>query len=556
MRKMRSKRGGAIVFGVVLALALVVLGCGFLLFSMFMGGQSETKNAVDAGTLNVGRKALDQVGVPLTTLDELSFFDDCTINSTNNNGDDTKSATLRNINRIWAKALLLGINADAAQADNQAGSMAGNANSAFSAAQTLSNALADKLTDQNNLHGFFDDYAGANSTRMVGTKSQTKTLAGPNWQTSFMNRNDESNISLGGQPPNFNLPPGYSLDSSAYTQCTRTPVPSGAAGQYFLKGYSSITAANNTYWFVPFLYDEKPYLVASSTFGASTLAANPLGWNKPIPNGFSAEGATTAAGIGEKATAWVLTNPREPFQLSMPHAFLHIHIDDMTSKWFFFPLGFPIEDDPEIGYNYIPDPETNLPSEPGGVLCSSVTPDEVVLGLDVVGKTLDGIIFGYPEGDKTSTENYVTNRMNEMISVPGKSLSVSDMHNALSTFASTGELVAGIRDFYVYSKDGQTISVNPEPLAIADAPWLLPFISNTPDGEEKKIIDDASDFGEIFFFPIVAPLPGCTPLPPLGWGTYEKDVNWTPGSGYNGCLGQIRVTRWTDVYSLGACNPF
>ncbi len=49
MKRLRNNRGGAIAFGAVLALVLVVLGAGFVLISLYMGGQTETKNASDAG---------------------------------------------------------------------------------------------------------------------------------------------------------------------------------------------------------------------------------------------------------------------------------------------------------------------------------------------------------------------------------------------------------------------------------------------------------------------------------------------------------------------------
>lgn len=51
----RSARGSATVLSTVLALVLVVLGVGFLFFTLYMGGQRETKNAVDAGALKIGR---------------------------------------------------------------------------------------------------------------------------------------------------------------------------------------------------------------------------------------------------------------------------------------------------------------------------------------------------------------------------------------------------------------------------------------------------------------------------------------------------------------------
>lgn len=87
------------------------------------------------------------------------------------------------------------------------------------------------------------------------------------------------------------------------------------------------------------------------------------------------------------------------------------------------------------------------------------------------------------------------------------------------------------------------------------SPWLFNMIDNDPDGKEKKLVDDASMPGPIFFSPIVTPDPFCIELFSFGWGTWDKDLYWTPGTGYNGCLGTVRVKRWTDVYSLGICTP-
>lgn len=555
MIRTRRQRG-SIAMGAVLALALVVLGVGFLVFSLYMGGQSETKNAVDAGTLNVGKQVLDNVSVNLTADANQQCFKDLTNDTIDGSELPDGKINLRRINRVWAKALLMTINAEAANNDGNAGSGSANAQQAFNGAQLISNSLADKLTNSSSLFGFFSDFAKKNSVRMIGKDASVDILPGSNWQTSLLEREKESNISLSGSPPNFNLPPNFELNPNFTTKTTRIPVPQGGEDLWFLRGYTPITVGQRTFWHVPFLYAEKPHLVSRSVFDGLKASASPLLWNKPVPNSFSAEGAAVKPGeAGQKAMSWVLTNPNQPFKLSMPHSFLHIKVDEMKSHWYFFPTGYPpVEFGPRQTYGYTTDSQTGSPMPQGGVLCASVAPVSITLGLDVVGRNLDQIIFGPPAGNTAKVEQYMVNRINEMVSKVGVSKSPQDLHNVLANPSTIGWLIAGERDFYVFSPDGEALTVQPKNLAIAQAPWLLDKIANNPDGTETKLIDDASMPAPIFFTPTVVPDPFCSPLLQLGWGFWDKDVAWTPGSGYNSCLGRIRVKRWTEVYSLGICT--
>ncbi len=166
---------------------------------------------------------------------------------------------------------------------------------------------------------------------MIGSGIQTNVLSGANWQTSLMDRTPitsaarESNITVNGSAgSNYNMPNNYTLSSNYLTAQTRTPpVPSGN-GLTFLKGYTAMPVAGNDIWQVPFQYDEKPRLVSSTMFNQSTNSANPLKWANAVPNAFSAEGqAINANKSGETAISWVLTNPRECFQMSMPHSFAY-----------------------------------------------------------------------------------------------------------------------------------------------------------------------------------------------------------------------------------------
>ena len=555
--KTRNKRGSIITFAVILALTLVVLGSGFIFFVLFMGGQKETKNAVDAGILNAGKQAIDKISVPLAG-GPLSPFADITTDRAANYLMGDGLINLRRVNRMWGKAMLIGINAAAMQSEGNVGGGAGNAQSAFNEAQQVSDSLAQKLMTQQNLHPFFQDVAGQNSIRMLGNGVQIKVKSGTGWETSLLDRGCESNIVLNGAPPFFNLPPGYVLPNAYFTKCTRPNPPAEAANLYFLKGYTPLTVGGKTFWQVPFKFDDKPHLVARSTFDANTMKNQPLNWNFAVPNAFSGEGEAIKSGPqGEKATSWMLTNPREPFQMSMPHSFVKIHVDENKSHWFYYPGGPPPLPDTEFGiaqtYCYTTETQSSM-MPAGGLLCASVSATSVLLGTDVVGRSLDGLIFGLPEGNTAAMENYLTNRCNEMLSVTGHSASKNDMHSALSNPVTIGSLIAGVRDFYLYSPDGMNLKCNPAPLAIAESPWLATMIANNPDGTEKLVIDEASMPAPIFFVPTVVPDPFCSPKLALGWGLWKKDVAWQPGTGYNGCLGQVRVKRWTNVHVLGVSS--
>jgi hypothetical protein len=119
-------------------------------------------------------------------------------------------------------------------------------------------------------------------------------------------------------------------------------------------------------------------------------------------------------------------------------------------------------------------------------------------------------------------------------------------------------LIAGEKDFYLFSKDGATLECEPKSIAKISAPmWMPTIINNTPDGNETKIIDDAFMPGGIPLPHVPTPNFLCSPTPGVNWSwvLWDKDVYWTPGTGFNGSLGNIRVKRWSEVHTVGICNP-
>lgn len=554
--KARKTTGSMITFSTVLILALVILGLGFVALLMFMGGQSETKNAADSGALNVGRRSLDDITVTLTPGQIQLFGDVASDNETGATGVvGGTQVTLRRINRIWAKALLMAVNA--AAAGGNAGQGTGNAHNAMQAAEEISNSLAQKLNNSSNLHGYFSEYASANSVRMLGQGAAMSIKPGAGWQTSLMEREKESNITLAGTPSsNFNLPPGHNLNHNYATQTTRTTVQN-AGNKWFLRGYMPLTVGNDTAWQVPFLYEEKPHLVSRTMFEKSQVSAEPLSWNQPVPNAFSVHGkAIKNSTLGEESRSWVLTNPRQTYKASMPHSFFKILIDEPEAKFYFYPNGIypPVKFGANLSYGFTPTTKSmTMPF--GGVLSSSVAATNVLVGLDVVGRTVDQLIFGAPQGNTNNIEKELTARCNEMISKVGVNISNSDMHQCLSNPANIGFLVAGTREFLVYSKDGSSLSCKPLPLALADAPWLATIQGNNPDGDSYTIVPEATQNFAGVHMPTVVPLPFHTIAFQLGWSNWKKEVSWQPSTGHNGCLGIVKVYRWTEVHSRGVCVP-
>lgn len=565
----KNKRShGSIAFGVVLALALMLIGIGFFVLTMYMGGQNETKNATDAGMLNVGKKIADDVSVPIMpTQNEIIYVDvanDITdgedlLASLTNGLSELKEINLHRINRVWAKALQIGINAEAADREGFGGNGKANAQQAFEGAKSISNRLADKLNEKDPRYKLFDELASRNSVRMLGTDVKTISLKGDNWQTSFLDRGRESNVTVA--PPEYTLPPNFQMPDLV-RKSSRKNVPSSGKDLYFLSGYNPIKLADRTFWQVPFVYDETPHMVSGTEFANNTLKAKPLSeWEKPLPNAFSGEGIaeSRSAKAGQKAISWVVSNPGQNFRMSIPHSFVRIKLDDMYTHWYFFPVG--PEKKVEFGdpqkYEYKLDSQKGPRMPLGGAFCLYVEAGEVEVGGDVIARTLDQIIFKMPDDDSDKIEAYLLNRANEMIGKVGKVVTTDQLHDCLSNPLTILYLLAGQKEYYMFSADGESIEVMPKYLALIRAPWLLLKQSEEPDGTEMKLVDDADCPAVLVNKASAKPLPKCLLIPPtpIGWGLWDKDVYWTPGSGYNSCLGNLRVKRWTEIYSLGIAFP-
>ncbi|MBX9687320.1 MAG: hypothetical protein K2X27_11500 [Candidatus Obscuribacterales bacterium] len=208
-------------------------------------------------------------------------------------------------------------------------------------------------------------------------------------------------------------------------------------------------------------------------------------------------------------------------------------------------------------YAFRPDPQSKFGS-PASAVCGSLQGISIPLGKEYLPPSLDSAIFGskLESGDSEKLETLLVNRLNEMISKPGKVLSKSDLHSLLSRPETAAWMQADTRDYYIFSPDGESLDVGPKDYATAKCSWLQATIDHQPDGSSAKKAHLSS------FFPLlpgqvnVIPDPLCFPyFPPFGLLYVSIDDQWKPGSGYNGCLGEVKVSHHSDVYLWGIAGP-
>ncbi len=143
-----------------------------------------------------------------------------------------------------------------------------------------------------------------------------------------------------------------------------------------------------------------------------------------------------------------------------------------------------------------------------------------------------------------------------MISQVGNTISASEMHSALDAAANRALLASGsFTDFYVYSPNGKDIHCNAKPIAFAEAPWLALSSGNSPDGSEEESID-AEGYAPWILPSVPSPLANFLSFAISSLTQprqiFQKGV-LKPGTGFNHCLGDIRVKRSTDVHIIGIC---
>jgi len=532
------RRGAALGLSAVLAFFLLALLLGLFWLSMYMGGEREAKTAGDAGALNVGKQT-GTLQVPLESNDEIANFIDVS-----NKGQ----ISLTNINRVWAKALLVAINGAQMQADGSIGSAQSNVQSMQSAADSVSQRLAQQLSDPSNLTKFYLQYADQNSTRMLGNGSSVQVDDGMmmNWTTSFLdsplngNPKYESNVfvDLGSQ-----LPPGF--DSSQIPTVT----PKKDTSHTYLAGYSPYNVMNLNFWQVPFRYGERPHLVAKSEFEQfnDPNKFTPTGWTpNAVPDAFATLGGTTNnRQYGLLAAAWVQANPQKTWQAAMPNGYVRIMIHQNKLVWTLvgsFIPGYLTETDSYDFYpgQYVTPDFSTVPV----LVCATATPQGIV-GNEYTIPTVFTGLYATPPIPPMSCQSF-----SELLA------RVNQIHPGTSSSALIGLLAfplnptGGDQEFAIYNVDPTDYTSQ---LIITPLSLSPPWVQGSPDGSEQGNIESEGPFGG--FFPDFCWMDiSCDTSPFVpGAALISATRTWTPGTGYNSsptqgaCLGKLEVQRETDL---------
>lgn len=519
-----NARGATMGLVVMCSLFLALLTLGLFQLTMIFGGSQEVRNSVDAGALNVAREAVKLKTTP-NGGDEQQFAD-CV--------DTHGQIGLTNINRVLGKSFLINANQHAMSAKSYSTAQSSShATSVAQAAQSICDRITEQLKDKQKTQPFFNEFIKRNSTNMFGP--QSKVIADdPEWEVAFVDRDEESNLRIDPKQ----LPEGYNLPGDA----TKSVKEKQNGNKDYFRGYHSIAVNNKNLSFVPLRYDEKPHLINGFYFQTSKIPVP--NWVNAVPNALSTRGKTDKVAWNNSANAYVAPNPQRQYQAAIPYGFIRIKLEKNKAHWRYN----GIIPDRETTYGYYPG-QPDFWSRPAG---SGTINVNVTLGQQYLTTLLWQAIhaFGLPE------HNEVNKVLLQRIREIKADFSEGDLKALLmDPSASTALMDEG--EFYifpVYTNDDRTkctMKVARKQFVQAMAPWIK--LNSEPDGSEKEI---ATESRPLFTSPniVIASLTGLGCKPGI-WGASESgSLKWTPGTGYDQCLGTLRISRETTIHYSGVCT--
>lgn len=520
----RNQSGATMGIIVACSVILAILVVGLFQVTMIFGGSQELRNSVDAGALNVGKEA-----VLLKTETQNGAekqFDDCL--------DKKGEIGLTNINRILAKSFLVNANQHAMNAKGfSSATSKQHADEVSDAAQAICDRITAKLNDTANTHPFFDEFIKRNSLKMYGHEARVKADSS-DWNTACVDRDEESNLRIDSKQ----MPDGYNLPADS----TKSISEKAGGSKQYLRGYHSVAVNNKMLSFVPFKYDEKPHLINGFYFQSCKVPV--LNWAKPVPNALSTKGATEKMSWNNTAAAYTVTNPQHQYQAAIPHSFIRIKLEKNKALWRY--------------QGFIPDKETTYGYYPGQVQYhvrdagSGTMNLTVTLGMQYATTLLWQAVHAFGMPEHSSVNDVLLQRIREI----KHDYSKGDLQALLaSPTASTLGMDEGeflIFPMYV-SKDNTEpkIMIARKEMAQGMAPWLK--VNATADGQEKEI---ASESRPIYTSPniVMMILTGIGCKPGIYSASEKGSLKWTPGTGYDQCLGTLRISRETKIIYSGLCT--
>src|SRR5579875_1248374 len=299
----RSRRGASLALIITTALVLILIGVAVFFLIQIFGGGSEVHHAVDAGTLNIAKQAIQVPSVPVPTDKAIQ------VAFQGLSDPQTGGINLLTYNRLVGQAI---------QDDQN------------SIGKALKEALSDATSNNNWAKNPFLSAAARNPMGLsdLGTAITWDPTQKHHYQVGFVGQGEKdpgsSNISLSEAQLANQMP------YSDYTQGSQVSWPKGATDGTgkFMRGYREVKIPNVGSIYGVALSGEQPHLISLDKFhqqsnqpGAGSNVAVP-------PNSFytmaSVPDEKTHTPLTGQSAATVGTANYKPFPLSIPYGFLII----------------------------------------------------------------------------------------------------------------------------------------------------------------------------------------------------------------------------------------
>ncbi len=507
----RPEKGQTLALVAVCALVLVIVCSAFVAFGLFLGGEQELNTATKSGALNVAVQMLNPDKVSASCLG--TQFAEL--------GDRNNNITLANVNLVYAKALMVAANAQDIENKGLSNSLTRESLDALvEGADSICRQLNTKASNSQYMQNFFQSMAENNSVRMFGGKN-SRVAADPiysdsYWKIAYVYSGTESNVSIN----NSQLPSGSSIGSQLVQ----------ANGQSFFPGYKAISVAGKTFCLIPYKYGGQPKLISMALFNQNKQT--PSASVTVLPNAWSVYGQELgSSAVGASSVACASTHPELvlPFQMQ---GFIRITLN---------PAEYTMEGDGEPcgegSFGFGPDPVEVESTEFEVPLCC-LGQMQATLNLECEPGDLYTVLFppAALETGESETMAALLQRVNEFC----PSCSSSDVTRALGEAFTDG---SPTQNFFLYcTRTGVSSSLicssNPS------APYPFMNFFSSPDSSpmiiaEQEFAVDDPDFAVLE----VEPEADCE-----GDGVAEvectsSNLSWSPGTGYNGFLGQLSLSR-------------
>ncbi|MBX9688394.1 MAG: hypothetical protein K2X27_16920 [Candidatus Obscuribacterales bacterium] len=322
----RNDHGSITALAVSLLLFVITMGLGLFQICRLLSGNSEFKDAVNAGALNATKAAMQDPSVDRIPGDEYEILTGAI--------ESDKGLTLKNFNRVAGVEFLVELNESAMESEGS--STARSKDHAKQLDKTVGNLaqlFSSNLLGIARRIGHFDSVAadGDNYLRMFGSRV-IGDLGDLGWDKSYVNPGTASNVYM-----NDNQIPYGLRDKLKVKDCQQlptTPITINGNKNYYVCGYMqidslvdhSVRPPRRSYFF-PLRPPLKPHLISEQEFDLHREAPALIDESYAIPNAFRASGKTRIplADQSMSFTACGLAEATDPgYGMSIPTGFLRV----------------------------------------------------------------------------------------------------------------------------------------------------------------------------------------------------------------------------------------